>query len=510
MKLSDLLQFLHEPVDYTGPDPEITGIAHDSRRVRPGHVFVAVWHPGYAADRHEFAAAAAAAGAAAVVVQRPVDVPAGTPVVVVRHTPSALGRLAAGFYGVPSARLGLAGVTGTDGKTTTCTLIADLLEASGIETGMATTVASKGARGVEPNRQHTSTPEAVEIQALLAEVVAAGGRCAVLEATSHALDQDRLTGCEIDVAVVTRVTHEHLEYHGTRERYLAAKARLLDLLRPNPRHPKQPAWPKATVLNADDGSHAYLAHRSPAPVIRYAVERDAEVRASDVRSNGWDTTFHLRSPWGERDVALCLPGVFNVYNALAASAAACTLGASLDACVASLAAHPGVTGRMERIECGQPFKVVVDFAHTPDALRQVLTFLRPITPGKLIVVFGSAGERDREKRPMQGRVAAELADYSILTEEDSRLEDRDQIIAEIAAGALAAGAVEGRQFERVPDRREAIGVALRQAAPGDTVLLAGKGHENSIIGARDGRLDTIAWDEREVARGELRKLGYGS
>ncbi|MGH2352730.1 MAG: Mur ligase family protein, partial [Chloroflexota bacterium] len=207
MKLSTLLAALPERPAFSGPDPEITGIAYDSRRVRPGSLFVAVWHPGYAADRHEFVADAVNAGAAAAVVQRPVPVPEGTPVLTVPHTPSALGWLAAAFYGFPSARLGLVGVTGTDGKTTTCTLTTAILEAAGLPTGMVTTVATKTSGAAQEKQEHTSTPEAVEVQALLAETVAGGGRRAVVEATSHALDQDRLAGCEVDVAVVTRVTH---------------------------------------------------------------------------------------------------------------------------------------------------------------------------------------------------------------------------------------------------------------------------------------------------------------
>jgi UDP-N-acetylmuramoyl-L-alanyl-D-glutamate--2,6-diaminopimelate ligase len=476
--------------------------------VQPGALFVAVWHPGYAADRHQFAGAAVRAGAAAVVAQRPVDVPPGTPVVLVPETPRALGWLAAAFHGFPSARLGLAGVTGTDGKTTTCTMAMAILEAAGYRTGMVTTVASKTAGALREKLEHTSTPEAVEVQALLAETVAGGGRRAVVEATSHALDQDRLAGCEFDVAVVTRVTHEHLEYHGTYENYLAAKARLLDLLRPDPRHPKAERVPKAAILNVDDGSYDYLAARSPVPVIRYGVARDADVRALDLQTAGWTAACRVVSPWGTGALRLQVPGAFNVYNALGALAAACTLGAPFTVALDALHAFRGVPGRMERIDCGQPFQVIVDFAHTPDSLTQVLDFLRPLTPGRLIVVFGSAGERDRTKRPWMGRIAAERADHFILTDEDPRLEDRHQIIAEIAQGALDAGAVEGRQFTRIPDRRQAIAAALAQARPGDTVLLAGKGHEKSIIGALDGRLHSIPWDEASVAREELRRLGY--
>ena len=529
MKLTQLLSYLPEPVAYAGPDPEISAITYDSRRVCPGTLFVAVWHPGYGADGHAYAADAAQKGAAALVVEKPVDAPAGTPVVTVERTPPALGWLSAGFYGMPAAGLGLAGVTGTDGKTTTSTLTAAILEAAGFPTGMVTTVAAKSATDVRPNEEHTSTPEAVEIQALLAQTVAGGHEWrgppgaplrgleatprrpaprAVIEATSHALHQDRLAGCEFDVAVVTRVTHEHLDYHGTREAYLAAKARLLELLRPDPAHPKRVRVAKAAVLNADDESCKYMAARSPVPVIRFGIEQEAAVRAVEVREWAWCTECRVVSPWGEAGLALPLPGSFNVYNALAALAAACTLGAPLDVALACLATHPGVAGRMERVDAGQPFTVVVDYAHTPDSLARVLAFLRPRTAGKLITVFGSAGQRDRAKRPWMGRIAAQRADYFVLTDEDPRLEDRHQILAEIAAGAAAGGAVEGRQFERIPDRRRAIAAAFARAAAGDTVLLAGKGHERSILGAAGGALRSFPWDERAVARQELEQLGY--
>lgn len=513
MKLSELLTYLPESMRgevlaSADADPEIAGIAYDSRRVRPGMVFVAIWHRGYGADGHDYASAAVKAGAAAVVVQRPVDVPRGTPVVLVPSTALALGWLAAGLYGVPAARLGLAGVTGTDGKTTTVSLTTAILEAAGFTTGMVTTIASKTGRAARAKREHTSTPEAVEIHHLLAETVANGGTRAVLETTSHALDQDRLAGCEFDVAVVTRVTHEHLDYHGTREAYLAAKARLLDLLRPDPAHPKQQRIPKAAVLNVDDSSFAYLARRSPAPVIGYGLAVEAAVRAVDVHDCGWGTACRVVSPWGEGRLALQLPGAFNVSNALAAIAAACRLGAPLPVALDCLAGYAGVPGRMERIDCGQPFAVVVDFAHTPDSLERVLGLLRSRTEGRLLLVFGSAGERDREKRPWMGRIAAQGADFFVLADEDPRLEDRQQILAEIAAGAIAAGAVEGRQFERLADRRAAIARVLALARPGDTVLLAGKGHEQSIIGAVDGKPHAFPWDERAVAREELARLGY--
>jgi UDP-N-acetylmuramoyl-L-alanyl-D-glutamate--2,6-diaminopimelate ligase len=444
----------------------------------------------------------------AVVVSRTVDAPPDCRVVTVGNTAEALGWLSAALHGMPSQRLGLVGVTGTDGKTTTCTLTTTVLEAGGFGTGMATTVASKATGPAAANPHHTSTPEADEIQALLARTLAEGGTRAVLEATSHALDQRRLAGCELDVAVVTRVTHEHMEYHGSPEAYLEAKARLIDLLRPNARHPKHPAVPKAALLNVDDHSFAKLAPRSTVPVVPYGLGSAATLRAVDVQAVEWGTRCRVVSPWGDGTLELPMPGEFNVYNALAAVGAGCTLGVGLDQALGVLARHEGVRGRMQRVEVGQPFTVVVDFAHTPDSLERVLTMLRGQVSGRVIVVFGSAGERDVQKRPWMGRIAAQLADLSIFTDEDPRLESSEEILSEIAAGAREVGGSEGETFLKVSDRRQAIREALSRARAGDAVLLAGKGHETSIIGQLEGKLHTFSWDESQVAREILKELGF--
>lgn len=509
MKLTELLACLPDSPPYHGVDVDVTDIAYDSRRVRPGSLFVAVWHQGYAADRHDYVQAAFAAGAVAAVVQHPVSAPDGAPIIQVPDSASALGWLSAGFHHMPSSRLGLVGVTGTDGKTTTSTMTTVVLEAAGFMTGMVTTVASKATGAVQENQAHTSTPEAPELQSLLANTVAQGGRRAVVESTSHALHQRRLVGCEFDVAVVTRVTHEHLDYHGTWDEYLHAKSLLLDLLTPNLTYPKRERVGKAAVLNVDDISYGPMARRSRAPVVSYGVEHDASIRAHDVLSTAWSTEARVSSLWGSGRLKLQVPGAFNVYNALAAIGAACSLGAPFQTALAALEQYQGVAGRMQRVDLGQPFGVIVDYAHTPDSLERVLRFLRDQTQGRVIVVFGCAGERDRQKRPWMGRIAATLSDFFILTDEDPRLEDRTLIIQEIARGAIDAGAKEGQHFVRVPDRADAITAAFRRAVPHDTVLLAGKGHEKSIIGSENGKLVTYPWDEQAAAVGALHALGYG-
>jgi UDP-N-acetylmuramoyl-L-alanyl-D-glutamate--2,6-diaminopimelate ligase len=398
------------------------------------------------------------------------------------------------------------GVTGTDGKSTTCLLLSAVLEAAGCRTGVLGTVVHKIGEEIVRNPTRMTTPKAHDVQALLARMVEAGVSHAIVETSSHALALDRVRGCDYDAAVLTNVTSEHLDFHGTREAYLAAKGRLFAMLgagQPKGLRGAGAGGPFA-VLNRDDSSYEVYRPAIASRVLTYAVaDVGADVRAVAVEATAAGTSFRVEAPSGEAVVRSSLPGLFNVYNCLAALAFAEGMGIDLAMAGGALGRVEGVPGRMQRVVAGQPFEVIVDYAHTADSLHKVLSVLRPLTRGRLIAVFGSAGERDRQKRPLMGAVAARLADFFVLTDEDPRLEDSGAIIAEIAAGACAAGAREGQDFVRIADRREAIRAAVRAARPGDVVLLAGKGHETTIEAGGQGQ----PWDEAGVARALLRDEG---
>ncbi|MGH2356728.1 MAG: Mur ligase family protein, partial [Candidatus Limnocylindria bacterium] len=343
------------------------------------------------------------------------------------------------------------------------------------------------------NTDRATTPEALELQALVAEMVDAGNDCVLLEATSHGLALERTRNCRFAVGVVTSVTSEHLELHGTLDAYRSAKARLVE------------EAPLA-ILNADDPTCGYFRDRARDRVLTYARETDADLRATDLVSDASGSRFTLVAPGWTGPVTLPLPGLFNISNALAALGVAHAEGVPLEAAARALAGTEGVPGRMQRIDLGQPFTVIVDYAHTADSLRKMLDVLRPMTGGRLIAVFGSAGERDPTKRPAMGSVSGELADITIVTDEDPRLEDPQFINQAIADGARAAGANDAEALFVIDDRRAAIAHAVGLAKEGDMILLAGKGHEQSIVYGTEPR----PWDEAEVARDALRAAGWGT
>ena len=485
------------------------GVAFDSRLVRAGSLFVAV--PGDHVDGHEFVAAASAAGAVAAIVEHPVD-RAALPQLVVRSARAALASAAAWWYGDPSREIGVVGVTGTDGKTTTSVLAVGGLEAAGVPSGLVGTIATKIGGVREENPEHVTTPEAPVLQATLRAMVDAGDRAAVIETTSHGLALDRVAAIGYDAAIITNLTHEHLEFHGTWEAYRDAKLSLFERLATGPRNPPKPSvgWPRTAIVNADDpsaGLFAAVGREAGARVITYGTDPDADVRATHVAEDARGLRIAHVGPDGAAELELRLAGRFNVHNALAVVALGSALHLDPAAVRAGLAGVEGVPGRMERIEAGQPFGVVIDYAHTPASLGTVLDLLAPVAAargGGLIAVFGSAGERDVAKRPMMGRIAGERCRLVVVTDEDPRGEDREAILGEIAAGAEAAGRRRGHDLLLVPDRRAAIAAAFERARPGDVVLLAGKGHERSIIGPAG----PLPWDERTAALEALEALGH--
>jgi UDP-N-acetylmuramoyl-L-alanyl-D-glutamate--2,6-diaminopimelate ligase len=477
---------------------DITSLAYDSRLVQPGGLFLAV--PGYHVDGRRYIQEAANRGAVAALGPHYEGENLPVPYVEVGEIRTALADLACAFYGNPTSRLVTIGVTGTDGKTTTCNLISTLLDAAHLRNGLMTTANFKisGREWENPTRQ--STQEALDIQQFLHRLLDEQATHAVIETTSHGLELEKVRGCQFDLGVVTNITHEHLDFHKTLENYRRAKARLFEMLEPT--RDKGLSITPAAILNQDDSSFEVLKSYCRVPILSYGIDTPAQVRAVDLQLGANKTSFRAILPDREIAIETQLVGRFNVSNCLAAIAASYQLGLAPELIAATLATVQGVTGRMERIDAGQPFTVIVDYAHTPDSLEKVLNTLRPLTSGRLMVIFGSAGERDKAKRPIMGRIAAQLADFFVITDEDPRGEDRESILQEIAAGARAVEKQEGRDFLCIADRRMALIAAFARAQPGDTILLAGKGHEQSIIMGTT----KIPWDDRRVAREQLALL----
>jgi len=464
------------------PETEIRTIVYDSRQAGPGALFVAM--PGRHTDGHDHVAEAVRRGAVAVVVERPVALPEPVAVIQVPSTRVALGRLAAILWRHPSRRLRVVGVTGTNGKTTTTHLIRAVLMAAGHKVGLTGTVHTFIGRLERP--ASLTTPQASDLQALLAQMADEGCTYAVLEASSEGLDMHRADDVEFDLGVLTNLTQDHLDYHKTFDAYRDAKGQLFRLL-------GRPGFKarKAAVINLDDPAAGYFQSLCQVPVYTYGLALQAMVRAADIDVSAGGSRFRLITPQGEISIALKLVGRFNIYNALAAAAVGLAEGIDLDVIGKALEAAEGVPGRLQAVRAGQPFSLFVDYAHSPDSLENLLRTARSIARGRVIVVFGCGGDRDRTKRPRMGRIAGELADHVILTSDNPRSEDPLAIVQEIEAG-LEPGA----SYERVLDRQEAIRRAVEMAQPDDVVLIAGKGHETYQI-FKDR---TIRFDDREVAR----------
>lgn len=544
MRLAELLADLPGVIAVHGPtNCAIRGIVADSRQVTPGALFVA--YRGVDLDSHRFLADALLRGAAALAGELPPPADCPVPYIEVADGRAALAWFSAAWHGHPSRSMALVGITGTDGKTTTANLLFSILRAAGRRAGMISTVNAVIGDQVYDTGLHTTTPDAPDVQRYLAQMRAANTEIAVLEATSHGLAHHRVTGCAFDVAVVTNITHEHLDFHGSYQAYRDAKAMLFRALSEQKPGEQKSGFsekpdflklPKTAILNRDDSSFAYLAAVPAERVITYAVAAEEDGNLVDWETDklgGWGggnapaadvaaccvpalnlTAHNIRhSPSGAQfDLHVTAPpisqltksqstnlltyqptippihlttplvGAFNISNILAATGAALALGIGPEAIQAGIAAVKGVPGRMERIDRGQSFTAIVDFAHTPNALARALETGRVLTgaAGRVIAVFGSAGLRDREKRRLMGEIAARLADHTVLTAEDPRTEALAGIMGETAAAMTAAGRAEGKHFVRIADRQRAIMHAVQQARPGDVVLVCGKGHEQSM------------------------------
>jgi UDP-N-acetylmuramoyl-L-alanyl-D-glutamate--2,6-diaminopimelate ligase len=521
MKLTQLLDSLTplqpgQPGDHElqgGDDPEISGVTCDSRSVAAGALFFAL--AGAAVDGHHFIRAAVEAGAAAVVLEDAAFAPAGIPWVRVADGRAAMALMAAEFYGNPTAALPLIGITGTNGKTTTTYLIEAILRAAGIPAAVLGTISYRFGN-TTISASHT-TPESTGLQAVFRQLADAGARAFVMEVSSHALDQRRVDGCHFDVAIFSNLTRDHLDYHDTMESYLEAKLRLFsELLRPTSAKPRRMA-----AINMDDPQGGAVAEQAACPVLTYAIDHPAHVRAVDLELTVNGISGRLVTPKGETAFASPLLGRFNLSNILAAAAAGIALDLDLGAIRSGIERHDTVPGRMERVQNRLGITLLVDYAHTGDALENVLATLRELATARIICVFGCGGDRDPGKRPIMGRIAASMSELAIVTSDNPRSEDPLAILGQIRAGIAPLGIREYSQEEltesarrdgsafvdkgyvMLENRREAIRLAVRLARPGDIVLLAGKGHEDyQIIGQTRQHFDdreeaAAAFAERE-------------
>jgi len=454
----------------------VVDLAYDSRKVEAGTLFFCV--PGEKVDGHEFGAAAVDAGAVALVVERELDVAATQ--VVVPDARAAMAPVAARFWGDPTAKLRVVGITGTNGKTTTAFLVREILEAAGVQCGLLGTV--RQVVGGHDEEAERTTPEAIDLQATFRRMLEAGDRACAMEVSSHALELHRCDAIHFEAALFTNLTQDHLDFHGGMEEYFRSKRRLFEM------------GPRIAIVNADDEYGRRLAGEFDCLAFS-AVGAPADYSAQAVAFDAAGSEFEVDGT----KVRTALPGQFNVANALGAFAAATALGIAPDTAAEGLAGAAPPPGRFEPIDEGQDFSVVVDYAHTPDSLENVLRAARELGEGRVLSVFGAGGDRDRDKRPKMGRAGASLSDLAIVTSDNPRSEDPGAIIEEILAGTP-----DGAEVEVEPNRRAAIGLAFQRARPGDVVVIAGKGHEQGqeFEGGR-----TIPFDDREVAREELRRLG---
>lgn len=485
MKLHSLLKVL-PLTKVPRENPDIKNITNDTRKVEPGALFICI--KGHAKDGHQFAKEAVEKGAVAVLAEKEMAVEA--PVIIVPDTKRAMAFLADEFYGHPTQSLHLIGITGTNGKTTTSMMVDHIFADSGKKTGLIGTIHIK--IGDEILETNNTTPDNIVLQQTFAHMVEEGVQAAAMEVSSHALIQGRVNGCDFDVAVFTNLSQDHLDYHETMEEYKRAKGLLFSRLGNMYDRNK----PKFAVINSDDPAATYFSRETSAHVVTYGIDHPADFSAENIQMGVDGTSFTLSSPEGKREVNMKLMGKFSVYNALAAITAAYVSNVPLNSAIQSIEQMDGVPGRFEAVNGGQDFSVIVDYAHTPDSLENVLKTIRQFAKKRIFTVVGCGGDRDRTKRPLMAKVACTYATNPIFTSDNPRTEDPMAILADMESG------VKGLDYKVIPDRKEAIQASIREAKEGDVVLIAGKGHETyQIIGEK-----VIDFDDRLVAMKAIEEL----
>jgi UDP-N-acetylmuramoyl-L-alanyl-D-glutamate--2,6-diaminopimelate ligase len=467
MKLHKLLGNLHLLVPFQGENLEITSIENDNRKVQKGSLFICI--KGYTVDGHDFAVSAVQNGAAVVLAERPLTL--DVPVILVKDTTRAMAVLSDAFYGQPTKQLHLIGITGTNGKTTTSHLIEKIFADAGKKTGLVGTMYTKIADQIIETKN--TTPESLTLQKTFQQMVKAGVETAVMEVSSHALDLGRVHGCDYDVAVFTNLTQDHLDYHKTMDEYKRAKSLLFAQLG----NTFDQSKPKFAVLNADDPASEMYLRSTAALVVTYGIDKAADIQAENIQMTSSGTTFDLIVQTEKYPIQMQLIGKFSVYNVIASIAASLVSGIEINSIILSIESVTGVAGRFELVNEGQSFTVIVDYAHTPDSLENVLKTIQHFAKKKVFVIVGCGGDRDRSKRPLMAQIACRFATDPIFTSDNPRSEDPLAILEEMEAG------VQGAVYRIIPDRKEAIQTAIRQASEGDVILIAGKGHETyQIIG----------------------------
>lgn len=487
MRLKNVLEGIKYDIITGSIDKEITGVYYDSRKVKPGSLFICV--RGFKTDGHKYIESAIANGAVAILAEEKQSVPGDITYVITADTRSTMAKIASNFYDKPSRYMRVIGVTGTNGKTTTTHLIQNILEKAHMKTAILGTLYAK----IDDYRKemgHT-TPEALEIEDFMSLCRDRKAQYVVMEVSSHALDLARVEEIDYNVAVFTNLTQDHLDYHQDMENYKNAKLKLFSMI-----NNKEGNF---VIVNNDDRYAADFIEVSRAEVVTYGVEKDADVKAYNLDMSAEGTRFMVKYDQGDFEVNMQLIGLFSVYNALAAIAFALKEGIKPDIIKKALAATSSVAGRFEKVKCGQDFTVIVDYAHTPDGLENILKTARSITQKRLITVFGCGGDRDKTKRPLMGEIAAKYSDFCIVTSDNPRSEDPKAIIDDIVPGLLK---VENSRYAVVVDRREAIRHAVYMAKPGDIVIIAGKGHETyQLIGDK-----VLDFDDRKVAADFLKEI----